>query len=46
VPASALQLHPDVTVVLDDAAAALLVNAAHYREAEALRRSVAGSARF
>jgi len=45
VPASALQLHPDVTVVLDDAAAALLVNAAHYREAEALRRSVAGSAR-
>jgi len=40
IPASALQLHPDVTVVLDDAAAALLVNAAHYREAEALRRAM------
>lgn len=45
VPASALQLHPDVTVVLDDAAAALLVNAAHYREAEALRRAMKGAAR-
>ncbi|RIL05803.1 MAG: glucosamine-6-phosphate deaminase [Proteobacteria bacterium] len=40
VPASALQLHSDTTVVLDDAAAALLVNAAHYREAEALRREM------
>lgn len=38
VPASALQLHPNVTVVLDDAAAAQLANAAYYREAEALRR--------
>lgn len=44
VPASALQLHPNVTVVLDDAAAALLVNAAHYREAEAVRRSMAPTA--
>lgn len=42
VPASALQLHPNVTVVLDDAAAALLVNAAHYREAEQVRRSMNG----
>jgi glucosamine-6-phosphate deaminase len=40
VPASALQLHPNVTVVLDDAAAALLVNAAHYREAESVRRAM------
>ncbi len=40
VPASALQLHPNTTVVLDDAAAALLVNAAHYREADALRREM------
>lgn len=40
VPASALQLHPNVTVVLDDAAAPLLVNAAHYREAEAVRRAM------
>jgi glucosamine-6-phosphate deaminase len=40
VPASVLQLHPDTTVVLDDAAAALLVNAAHYREAEAVRREL------
>ena len=40
VPASALQLHADTTVVCDDAAAALLVNAAHYREAEALRREM------
>jgi glucosamine-6-phosphate deaminase len=39
-PASALQLHPDTTVVIDDAAAALLVNAAHYREAESLRREI------
>jgi glucosamine-6-phosphate deaminase len=45
VPASALQLHPNVTVVLDDAAAALLVNASHYREAEALRRAMKGAAR-
>jgi glucosamine-6-phosphate deaminase len=43
VPASALQLHPNTTVVLDDAAAALLVNAAHYREAEALRREMDGA---
>jgi glucosamine-6-phosphate deaminase len=34
VPASVLQHHPHTTVVLDDAAAALLVNAAHYREVE------------
>jgi glucosamine-6-phosphate deaminase len=40
VPASALQLHPDTTAVLDDAAAALLVNAAHYREAEQVRREL------
>lgn len=40
VPASALQLHPNVTVVLDDAAAPLLVNAAHYREAEMVRRAM------
>jgi glucosamine-6-phosphate deaminase len=40
VPASALQLHPNTTVVLDEAAAALLVHAAHYREAEALRREI------
>lgn len=40
VPASALQLHPNVTVVLDDAAASLLVNAAHYREAENVRRAM------
>jgi glucosamine-6-phosphate deaminase len=40
VPASALQLHPETTVVLNDAAAALLVNAAHYREAEAVRREL------
>lgn len=45
VPASALQLHPNTTVVLDDAAAALLVNAAHYREAEALRREMQRKAR-
>lgn len=38
--ASALQLHPNTTVVLDDSAAALLVNAAHYREAETLRREM------
>jgi glucosamine-6-phosphate deaminase len=40
VPASALQLHPNTTVVLDESAAALLVHAAHYREAEALRRGM------
>ena len=40
VPASALQLHPNTTVVLDESAAALLVHAAHYREAEALRREM------
>lgn len=45
VPASALQLHPNTTVVLDDAAAALLANAAHYREAEALRRELEKAAR-
>jgi glucosamine-6-phosphate deaminase len=45
VPASALQLHPNTTVVLDDSAAALLVNAAHYREAEALRREMQRKAR-
>jgi glucosamine-6-phosphate deaminase len=32
VPASALQLHPHVTIVLDDAAAADLRHAAYYRE--------------
>jgi glucosamine-6-phosphate deaminase len=37
-PASALQLHPDATVVLDEAAASGLRNAADYREREALRR--------
>ena len=40
VPASVLQHHPHATVVLDDAAAALLVNAAHYREVETLRREM------
>lgn len=40
VPASALQLHPNTTVVLDDASCALLVNAAHYREAESVRRAM------
>jgi glucosamine-6-phosphate deaminase len=40
VPASVLQHHPNTTVVLDDAAAALLVNAAHYREVETLRRDL------
>jgi glucosamine-6-phosphate deaminase len=45
VPASALQLHPNTTVVLDDPAAALLVNAAHYREAESVRREMRQKAR-
>ena len=45
VPASVLQHHPNTTVVLDDAAAALLVNAAHYREVEALRRDLEKNAR-
>ena len=40
VPASVLQHHPNTTVMLDDAAGALLVNAAHYREVEALRRDL------
>jgi glucosamine-6-phosphate deaminase len=31
-PASVLQLHPHVTVVLDEAAAGLLVRADYYRE--------------
>lgn len=44
VPASVLQHHPHATVVLDDAAAALLVNAAHYREVETLRREMEKSA--
>jgi len=43
VPGSALQLHPSVTVVLDAAAAALLANTAHYREAEALLRRMRAS---
>lgn len=34
VPASALQLHPDVTVVLDQAAASALVNREYYLESE------------
>ena len=45
VPASVLQHHPNTTVVLDDAAAALLVNAAHYREVETLRRDLEKNAR-
>ena len=45
VPASVLQHHPNTTVVLDDAAAALLVNAAHYREVETLRREMEKNAR-
>jgi glucosamine-6-phosphate deaminase len=45
VPASVLQHHPNTTVVLDDAAAALLVNAAHYREVETLRREMEKSAK-
>ena len=45
VPASVLQHHPNATVVLDDAAAALLVNAAHYREVETLRREMEKDAR-
>ena len=45
VPASVLQHHPNATVVLDDAAAALLVNAAHYREVETLRREMEKNAR-
>lgn len=45
VPASVLQHHPNTTVVLDDAAAALLVNAAHYREVEALRREMKKNAK-
>jgi glucosamine-6-phosphate deaminase len=39
-PASALQLHPDATVVLDAEAAARLGNAAYYREREAVRREL------
>ncbi|SHJ24163.1 glucosamine-6-phosphate deaminase [Wenxinia saemankumensis] len=37
-PASALQMHPDVTVALDAGAAAELELIDHYREAEELRR--------
>lgn len=35
VPASALQLHPHATIVIDEAAARWLTNAAYYREAYA-----------
>jgi glucosamine-6-phosphate deaminase len=37
-PASALQLHPDAVVVLDEEAAARLGRAQYYREQEAMRR--------
>ncbi len=45
VPASVLQHHPNTTVVLDDSAAALFVNAAHYREVETLRREMERNAK-
>ncbi|GGL61662.1 glucosamine-6-phosphate deaminase [Wenxinia marina] len=41
-PGSALQMHPDVTMIVDSAAAADLSLADFYREAEALRRSREG----
>jgi len=37
VPASAIQLHPEVTVIADEAAASRLANAAYYRESWARR---------
>ncbi|MEE9608454.1 MAG: glucosamine-6-phosphate deaminase [Myxococcota bacterium] len=40
VPASALQLHPETVVVLDDAAASQLANLDYYREVEALQREL------
>ena len=36
-PGSALQLHPDVTMVVDAGAGSALALAEHYREAEAIR---------
>jgi len=39
VPASALQLHPQVTIVLDNAAAGLLSHAEYYRDSEIARVS-------
>ncbi len=39
VPASALQLHPHVTIVLDNAAAGLLTHAEYYRDSEKARAS-------
>ena len=43
VTASALQLHPDARVVLDEAAAARLERADYYRETEALQSALPGS---
>jgi len=39
-PASVLQLHPQVTAFVDDAAAVKLSRRAYYREAEALQRAL------
>jgi glucosamine-6-phosphate deaminase len=39
-PASILQHHPDVTVVVDEAAASKLEDASYYRRAEALQRKL------
>ncbi len=43
ITASALQLHPDARVVLDEAAAARLERADYYRETEALQSALPGS---
>ncbi|MCA9126444.1 MAG: glucosamine-6-phosphate deaminase [Planctomycetales bacterium] len=40
VPASALQMHPNVTVLLDEDAASWLVRTDYYRQVEAVQRSL------
>ena len=42
VPASVLQLHPDVTLMIDEEASRLLVHSDYYRESEANRIRLRG----
>lgn len=42
VPASALQLHPDVTILLDEDAASWLVRTDYYRQVELVQRELEG----
>jgi hypothetical protein len=46
VPASALQMHPNVTAILDSAAASLLSRRDYYEQMERIQSELEGSGRY